>query len=43
MFSMGSNGTSAGSDAAAAAAATTAAHGKVKMSLLSAGVQYCRS
>jgi len=35
---MGSNGTSAGSDAVAAAA-----HGEVKMSLLSADVQYCRS
>ena len=37
MFSMGSNGTGAGNAAAAAA------HGEVKMSLLSAGVQYCRS
>lgn len=36
MFSMGSNGTGAGNAAAAA-------HGEVKMSLLSAGVQYCRS
>jgi len=35
MLSMGSNGASAGSAAAA--------HDEVKMSLLSAGVQYCRS